>query len=82
MGDELAAPSRTFSGGKHCCRLDEDKERIQHGAGRLDLLLQDPETLKRYELKYSLARPQTAELDALMRPTPASESQTPLPRQM
>ncbi len=29
----------------------KDKERIQPNAGRLDLLLQDPETLKRYELE-------------------------------
>jgi hypothetical protein len=28
-----------------------EKERIQSGAGRLDLLLQDPETLKRYEVE-------------------------------
>ena len=31
-----------------------DKERIQSGAGRLDLLLQDPETLKRYEVEIQL----------------------------
>lgn len=31
-----------------------DKERIQVGAGRLDLLLQDPETLKRYEVEIQL----------------------------
>ncbi|MDD5389992.1 MAG: hypothetical protein PHD37_11635 [Gallionellaceae bacterium] len=29
----------------------KDKERIQPSAGRLDLLLQDPETLKRYEVE-------------------------------
>lgn len=29
----------------------KDKERIQQGAGRLDLLLQDPESLKRYEVE-------------------------------
>jgi hypothetical protein len=29
----------------------KDKERIQSGAGRLDLLLQDPDTLKRYEVE-------------------------------
>lgn len=28
-----------------------DKERIHIQAGRLDLLLQDPETLKRYEVE-------------------------------
>ena len=28
-----------------------DKERIHAHAGRLDLLLQDPETLKRYEVE-------------------------------
>ena len=31
-----------------------DKERIQAQAGRLDLLLQDPETLKRYEVELQL----------------------------
>lgn len=31
-----------------------DKERIQPNAGRLDLLLQDPETLKRYEVEIQL----------------------------
>lgn len=32
----------------------KDKERIQPKAGRLDLLLQDPETLKRYEVEIQL----------------------------
>ncbi len=32
----------------------KDRERIQPGAGRLDLLLQDPETLKRYEVEIQL----------------------------
>lgn len=32
----------------------KDKERIQQSAGRLDLLLQDPETLKRYEVEIQL----------------------------
>lgn len=32
----------------------KDKERIQASAGRLDLLLQDPETLKRYEVEIQL----------------------------
>ena len=32
----------------------KDKERIQGNAGRLDLLLQDPETLKRYEVEIQL----------------------------
>src|SRR5215213_425861 len=32
----------------------KDKERIQVKAGRLDLLLQDPETLKRYEVEIQL----------------------------
>lgn len=32
----------------------KDKERMQPNAGRLDLLLQDPETLKRYELEIQL----------------------------
>ena len=32
----------------------KDKERRQSGAGRLDLLLQDPETLKRYEVEIQL----------------------------
>lgn len=31
-----------------------DRERIHAGAGRLDLLLQDPETLKRYEVEIQL----------------------------
>jgi len=31
-----------------------DKERILHGGGRLDLLLQDPDTLKRYEVEIQL----------------------------
>jgi len=31
-----------------------DKERIQSSAGRLDLLLQDPDTLKRYEVEIQL----------------------------
>lgn len=31
-----------------------DKERIQAGGGRLDLLLQDPDTLKRYEVEIQL----------------------------
>ncbi|KNZ32299.1 MAG: hypothetical protein AD742_12385 [Methylibium sp. NZG] len=29
----------------------KDKERMQPNAGRLDLLLRDPETLKRYEVE-------------------------------
>jgi len=32
----------------------KDKERMQPSAGRLDLLLQDPETLKRYEVEIQL----------------------------
>ena len=32
----------------------KDKERVQPGAGRLDLLLYDPETLKRYECEIQL----------------------------
>jgi len=32
----------------------KDKERMQANAGRLDLLLQDPETLKRYEVEIQL----------------------------
>jgi hypothetical protein len=32
----------------------KDRERIQPNAGRLDLLLQDPETLKRYEIEIQL----------------------------
>ena len=32
----------------------KDKERIQPSAGRLDLLLQDPESLKRYEVEIQL----------------------------
>ncbi len=34
----------------------KDKERIQQGAGRLDLLLQDPETKKRYEVELQLGQ--------------------------
>ena len=37
----------------------KDKERIQPGAGRLDLLLQDPETLRRYEVEIQLGRLRT-----------------------
>ena len=32
----------------------KDKERMQPNAGRLDLLLQDPESLKRYEVEIQL----------------------------
>src|ERR1700682_3297621 len=32
----------------------KDKERRQSGAGRLDMLLQEPETLKRYEVEIQL----------------------------
>lgn len=32
----------------------KDKERRQPGAGRLDILLQDPESLKRYEVEIQL----------------------------
>lgn len=32
----------------------KDKERVQPNAGRLDLLLQDPDTLKRYEVEIQL----------------------------
>ena len=32
----------------------KDRERMQQNAGRLDLLLQDPETLKRYEVEIQL----------------------------
>lgn len=32
----------------------KDKERMQSGAGRLDLLLQDPDSLKRYEVEIQL----------------------------
>jgi hypothetical protein len=34
----------------------KDKERMQPGAGRLDLLLQDPLTFKRYEVEIQLVR--------------------------
>jgi hypothetical protein len=34
----------------------KDKERIQPRAGRLDLLLQDLDTLKRYEVEIQLGR--------------------------
>lgn len=36
--------------------LLKDKERIQPRAGRLDLLLQDPETKKRYEVEVQLGK--------------------------
>ena len=35
----------------------KDKERIQPRAGRLDLLFQDAETTRRYEVEIQLARP-------------------------
>jgi hypothetical protein len=34
--------------------IAKDKERIHNGAGRLDILLQDPESLKRYEVEIQL----------------------------
>lgn len=34
----------------------KDRERFQPGAGRLDLLLQDPETARRYEVEIQLGR--------------------------
>jgi hypothetical protein len=34
--------------------IAKDKERVHSGAGRLDILLQDPETLKRYEVEIQL----------------------------
>ena len=34
----------------------KDKERIQQGAGRLDLLLQEPETNRRYEVEIQLGK--------------------------
>lgn len=34
----------------------KDKERMQPGAGRLDLLLQDPDTLRRYEVEIQLGK--------------------------
>jgi len=34
----------------------KDKERIQPGAGRLDLLLQDPDTNLRYEVEIQLGK--------------------------
>ncbi len=38
-----------------------DRERSQPGAGRLDLLLQDPETLRRYEVELQLVpRPRSS----------------------
>ena len=39
----------------------KDKERLQPGAGRLDLLLQDPETARRYELELQLQLGRTDE---------------------
>jgi hypothetical protein len=49
----------------------KDKERMQPRAGRLDLLLQDPESLKRYETEIGLA---TTEAVLASTPTPASAS--------
>jgi predicted transport protein len=40
----------------------KDKERIQPRAGRLDLLLQDPETLKRYTVEIQLGKTDEAHL--------------------
>ena len=34
----------------------KDRERIQPGVGRLDLLLQDPETNSRYEVEIQLGK--------------------------
>lgn len=34
----------------------KDKERIQPGTGRLDILLQDPESNRRYEVEILLGR--------------------------
>ncbi len=34
----------------------KDKERIQPRAGRLDLLLQEPDTLRRYEVEIQLGK--------------------------
>ena len=34
-----------------------DRERVQPRAGRLDLLLQDPETKRRYEVELQLGSP-------------------------
>lgn len=34
----------------------KDKERLQPGAGRLDLLLQDPDSLRRYEVEIQLGK--------------------------
>src|SRR5947209_6586793 len=40
----------------------KDKERIQPRAGRLDLLLQDPESHKRYEVEIQLGRTDEAHI--------------------
>jgi hypothetical protein len=40
----------------------KDKERIQPGAGRLDLLLQDPESSKRYEVEVQLGKSDEAHI--------------------
>jgi hypothetical protein len=51
--------------------IPKDKERMQPRAGRLDLLLQDPESLKRYETEIGLA---ATEAVLASTPTPASAS--------
>jgi len=40
----------------------KDKERIQPRAGRLDLLLQDPESLRRYEVEIQLGKTDEAHI--------------------
>ena len=40
----------------------KDRERIQPRAGRLDLLLQDPETAKRYEVEIQLGKTDEAHI--------------------
>ena len=53
LQDQIAADPAILGLGE----LDlKDRERIQPGAGRLDLLLQDPDTNRRYEVEIQLGR--------------------------
>jgi len=53
LQDQIAADPSILGLGE----LDlKDRERIQPGAGRLDLLLQDPETNRRYEVEIQLGK--------------------------
>lgn len=53
LQDRIAATPKILGLGDLVLR---DKERPQPNAGRLDLLLQDPETLRRYEVEIQLGK--------------------------